>query len=360
MRRLTVLGLAAGLVGGLLVGMPGGASADELQTIFRGVRPAGMGGAFITLSDDDNALFYNPAGLNDVKDGYIAILNPFGEMSAGTMDFYSDLTGVDKNNTAKVVELLNKNLGEHRHGRAGLYPNYVRHNFGLGILAQATVDAEVRNPVLPQVDVDSRLDLGGAVGGAFGFKERLIQVGATGKFFQRQGLNPNPRTFTITELANKAFDPLKDLTTKADFAIDLGAKVNVPVRLNPTVALVAQNLTDLDFKEIGMIPSTINTAVAINPDFWILGTTFAIELDDIGNRLGTDSDRGKRLHAGAELRFPKILSLRGGISQGYMTAGFSISLWLIKLAYATYAEEVGAHAGQRGDRRHLAQLTLGF
>lgn len=356
MRRVAAIGLAVGF----LLASQATVFADELQTLFRGVRPAGMGNAFLTLSDDDNALFYNPAGLNDVKSGHISILNPLGELDMGVMDFYKDLSGVDKNDTAKVTDLLNKNIGEHRHGRAALYPNYIRHNFGAGILAQATVDAEVRNPVLPQVDVDSRVDLGAVVGGAFGFKERLVQIGATGKFFQRQALNPNPRTFTVTDLANKAFDPLKDLTTKADFAIDLGTKVNIPVRLSPTVALVAQNLSDLDFKEVGMIPSTINAAVAINPEFWILGTTWALEYDDIGNRLGTDSDRSKRLHLGAELRFPKILSLRGGINQGYLAAGFSVNFWLINLAYATYAEEVGAHAGQRGDRRHLAQLTFGF
>ena len=109
-----------------------------------------------------------------------------------------------------------------------------------------------------------------------------------------------------------------------------------------------------------MIPSTINVAVAINPNFWILGTTFALEWDDMGNRLGTDSDRGKRLHAGAELRFPKILSLRGGINQGYLAAGLSLNLWLINFVYATYAEEIGAGTGQRGDRRHLAQLIFGF
>ncbi len=369
-RRLTVLGSVVGFLWLLLVGLPGTASTDELRTLFRGVRPAGMANAFLTLSDDDNALFYNPAGLNDIKSGYITILNPLGELSAGTIDLYNDLRGVDPNNpnrfaeTLKVVQILNRNIGEHRHGRAALFPNYVRHNLGFGILAQGTVDAEARRAGqqsgLGQLDVDSRVDLGAVIGGAFGFKERRIQIGATGKFFQRQALNPNPRTFTITDLTNKSFDPFKDLTTKTAFAIDLGTKVNVPVRLSPTVALVGQNLADLDFQEIGKIPSTINAAVAINPDLWILGTTFALEWDDVGNRLGNDTDQAKRLHAGAELRLPKILSLRGGINQGYLTAGVTLNLWLLQLAYATYAEEVGAYAGQRGDRRHLAQLTFGF
>ncbi len=41
--------------------------AEEFPSIYRGIRPLGMGNAFITVADDENTLFYNPAGLNDVK-----------------------------------------------------------------------------------------------------------------------------------------------------------------------------------------------------------------------------------------------------------------------------------------------------
>lgn len=37
--------------------------AQEYDMIYRGPRPMGMGGAFTAVSDDENAIFYNPAGL---------------------------------------------------------------------------------------------------------------------------------------------------------------------------------------------------------------------------------------------------------------------------------------------------------
>ena len=43
------------------------AQARELPKFFEGVRPLGMGGAFTAVADDENALFYNPAGLARVR-----------------------------------------------------------------------------------------------------------------------------------------------------------------------------------------------------------------------------------------------------------------------------------------------------
>ena len=53
-------------------------SAEEYNMIYRGARPMGMGGAFTGVSDDENALFYNPAGLNRIKpgEGKSVVLNP--------------------------------------------------------------------------------------------------------------------------------------------------------------------------------------------------------------------------------------------------------------------------------------------
>lgn len=60
MHTLMVIGLM------ILLTIPALAHAQTLVTLFdagAGVRPMGMGGAFTALADDENALFYNPAGL---------------------------------------------------------------------------------------------------------------------------------------------------------------------------------------------------------------------------------------------------------------------------------------------------------
>jgi len=52
------------------------------------------------------------------------------------------------------------------------------------------------------------------------------------------------------------------------------------------------------------------------------------------------------------------MALRTGLYQGYYTAGADLRLTIVKLMFTTYAEEVGAYAGQDEDRRYL--LSVGF
>jgi len=73
-----------------------------------------------------------------------------------------------------------------------------------------------------------------------------------------------------------------------------------------------------------------------------------------------DDDFYKRVYFGAEAKLWKRFALRGGFYQGYPSYGASLDLWALKLDYASYAEELGAYAGQTSDRRHVVQVTLGW
>ena len=97
--------------------------ASEYPVLFRGVRPLGMGGAFLALSDDENALFYNPAGLNDVKGfGGAAILNPYVALSEDSVQLYKDIQDVEGTDAVQVANLLNQHVGEHQHVQAAMFP----------------------------------------------------------------------------------------------------------------------------------------------------------------------------------------------------------------------------------------------
>jgi hypothetical protein len=333
--------------------------AAEFPYLHRGIRPLGMGGAFITLSDDENALFSNPAGLNDVKGfGGVGILNPLAEVSEASIGLYEDIKDVDGSNIVQVTNLLNQHIGKHQHARIALLPHVYSHNFAFGILAQGTLDLEVRNPAFPQVVTDAKSDLGGAVGLAYGFWGQMFQVGASAKVIQRQGIK---KTFTALDIAAGNFDPLEDLDKADDLAFDIGTKLNLPWPLKPTAAVVVQNITDLDFGVLGTIPQQVNAGVAINPSIvGLVSTTWAIEIDDLTKQVGGEEDLYKRVHIGAELRFPKILALRGGVNQGYFTAGLTLDFWILRLDGAIYTEEIGTFAGQKDDRRYAVQATLGF
>ena len=351
-KGIVLLGIWAGLFA------VSAAQAEELPNLFRGVRPLGMGGAFITLSNDENAMFYNPAGLNDVSGfGGLTILNPLGEISKNSDSLYKDLKDLDTNSESAVADFLSKMVGEHQHVRVAALPNLYMHNFAIGVLGQGTLDMEIRNRANPEVLTKIMIDEGVVASGALGFWDQMLQIGLTGKYFQRDGIDT---VYHATDIAANNFDPLHQREKQSDFAFDLGAKVNFKNALKPNIALVVQNITDLDFKQLGVIPQEVNVGASVNPDFWILKTTFAVEVDDLTKNADADKDLAKRVHLGAEIRFPMILSLRAGLNGGYPSAGIGLNFWLLRVDAATYAEEIGAYAGQRSDRRYVVQASLGF
>ena len=337
-------------------GACGTALAQESPSLFRGVRPLGMGGAFLTVSNDENALFYNPAGLNDVQSAHAAIINPYVAVSKDSIGFVQDLVDLEGTDETAVADFLNQHVGEHQHSQVALFPSFYTRNLAVGLLGSAVMDLEVRNTANPEVVTDAKVDAAGLVGLAHGFRQQRIQVGVTGKYVRREGVR---KTFQAADIVVD-FDPFADRSHDTDFAFDLGTKFNFPVLFRPSVALVLQNIGDLDFGALGVIPQQVGVGVGFHPDFAGLSNTVALDIQDVTEQVPGDDDLYKRIHLGAEIRFPRIVAVQAGINQGYYTFGGSLDFRILKVAAATYAEEVGTFAGQRGDRRYVAQLTLGF
>ena len=69
----------------------------------------------------------------------------------------------------------------------------------------------------------------------------------------------------------------------------------------------------------------------------------------------------KHVHVGANLDLP-VLSFQLGLNQTSFTFGTSFDIGIMKVALATYGEELGDYAGQRPDRRYLVSVgsTFGF
>jgi hypothetical protein len=76
---------------------------------------------------------------------------------------------------------------------------------------------------------------------------------------------------------------------------------------------------------------------------------------DLGARTGSFL---KKVHLGVELPIGRF-SVRGGLHQGYLTAGFGMNLYGIRLDAATYGEETGENTKQ-GSRRYAVTAALGW
>lgn len=341
--------------------------ADEIPVFYKGIRPLGMGGAFTAVANDENAMFYNPAGMNNIKGfGGAEILNPLFEVSRNTLDFLRDVQDIadaetDTEQTELAADLLEKWLGEHLHLRTGLFPNVTFHNFGIGVLAQGMFHGEVHNPLGSNtLEVRGGYDIALLVSGAYGFTvmNNPLQIGVTGKVIQRQLVD---QRYTTRELVEQdGIDPTDDLEKGTGFGVDLGAIYALPVFLNPSFGLTLQNIADTDLGDAGELPQQLNLGVAFKPTVGFGVLILALDVVDLTRQVGTDDDLAKRLHVGVEYQLPVILAVRAGFNQGYFGGGFTADLWILKLAYAYYIEELGAFAGQQPDRRHAAQLSLGF
>ncbi len=353
MRRV----LCWAVTGALL--LAGAAGARELPRYYQGIRPLGMGGAFTAVADDENALFYNPAGLDRVERWRMGLVNPYLEVGENGYAFYKDARGTDFDSTTEVTELLRDYIGEYLHGRAGVAPYFVMPNFGVAAVGQAVVNTEPHNVAYPEVDVDATVTLGGHVGVGWGFIEDALRVGATLKYVRQSHLR---QTYDAEDIASDDFeDQIRDdLKDGSGFGFDLGAMYTAPVLLEPTVAVVVQNVADLDMGDAGELAQQINLGMSFRHAFSWITVVGAADWVDVTNEIGLDSDPFKRLHFGLEGRLARILSGRVGLYQGYPTFGATVDFRLVRLDYATYAEEIGSSAGTDPDRRHAIQLTFGW
>ena len=74
MKRLILVSLVLVLMGGIAVAEEVTSAPDPAGTAY-GARPLGMGGAFVSLADDTNAVFMNPAGLSSLGDWSITSMS---------------------------------------------------------------------------------------------------------------------------------------------------------------------------------------------------------------------------------------------------------------------------------------------
>jgi hypothetical protein len=353
------------LVVAFILSSASGVPAKEYSTLHRGVRPLGMGGAFTAVADDENALFYNPAGLSEISTLQLGVLNPMVEVSKNSIDMYNDAQDTDFDDTGEVTEFLRDYTGEHQHLRVSLFPhvgfNMAGHGIMVAGLAQATADLDVRNPVWPEAHVDSVTDVGLLAGIGLNLPLTGFRAGASIKFISRKSLE---EIYTATDIASDGFEDKveDDINSGSGVSVDLGAIYRLPFIevFDLDMGLAIQNLPEMDMGDAKPLETQANFGLAAKKTFTRFVLVAALDYMDLSNSHDADEDMAKRIHMGAEVQLPKILSVRAGFNQGYYTAGATVDFRAVRFDVATYGEEVGAHAGQREDRRYIVQITIGW
>lgn len=358
---------------------------NEFPSLHRGVRPLGMGDAFVAMPGiDENAMFYNPAAINDYpKRLGFRLLSPSVEFSPSiigvvkdALDLSDAISSHSGDNAAKINDFqtfVNKHIGQFETVNVTFPALTVLHKwFAVSLLADSRNTFSLRNRALTNVEISSRSDFGGVIGSAYNFKDALgikenLQAGVDIKVLHRYSINETLTTSDIVNNASLGNALPRNRATGVGF--DIGLKGDVPTfsaswmeAIKPTVALVWQDIGNTRFS--GVVPDTpqsLSMGLAVHPKWgqW----QFHVASDF--RELNQNTSFIKKWNIGAEAMGPRYWrfftpSIRIGGHQGYIAGGASLDFRYAKLEFATYGEEEGTVSRQKENRRVAVNLSFGF
>lgn len=351
-----------------------------------GLRPLGMGNAFVAVADDYNAIFYNPAGLARLKSWQGELINPSFTVSANTVNAVSDVadfaTSSSGDGTDAVLSLLEGQMAKNHHIGFGWTPHLVFNGFGAGIGLDFGATMAVHRDISVRVDAGPQVIAPITIASNF-FEDRL-SIGGSLKAVARGGVD---HEFSIADISafsgsSSESDAAAASGEQSDVKLDdfvvggygIGADVGLmftPVKtMEPTLGISIMDLggtrytkADISGASVGA-PDTrqqsVNVGVSVKPiasDYlYLLATADAQQINQAFSYT-------KKLNAGVELGLLDMLRLQAGLHQGYLSAGvqFDLKFWsyrMITLRAVTYSEELGTVAGANEDRRYAAQIKI--
>ncbi len=358
---------------------------DEFYSTMRSVRAMGMGGAFYGLSDDESALFYNPAGLANYRGEPKMMLSFGADLSSSAISNASTLWNIVKGNIneTQVLDSLGTLPGDPVYVEARAMPFfYLSKDFAVGfVLADPKAELTLLGAQLDSsVDLTLLSDSGIFVGYAKSFMDDALKVGITGKGILRIG---GTKQYSILELAQQStfsFNP--ENMGGAGFGIDFDVGAiydvpNLPFGLLNQVSLTFNNVmasTLSMFTLSGYLPPpglertvslgfhSVFAGVGIIDNFHVLldFSQFAIgglEDPNLGARYGSFF---KHVDLGLEVPIRQFFVLRTGLYQGAPTFGFGFRTPYFDADFATYSEQDFLGLDRLTSQRYALQISFGL
>ena len=359
--------LGAGRVGVLLVvvgvfgfGIETPIYAEEFRPLYRGARAQAMGNAFTAVADDEQAIFYNPAGLAGITNfsWNIAAIN--GDFSNDILSSNATLQAALANPSPSAINsLIGKNYSLRAQGLASL----IGPGFGFAGLYDYQGAIRIKNSALPQGIAGAQNTYGGQVALGFRlirFKRRKaeLRMGFAGKLLYRSGGYFSP---TLTEIMtlNSSLLTSRLGNPGVGFGLDTGLQLVYPVRKNFQLqaGLAMRDIGDTTFNNGSGEVQKSNLAAGLAGIYSSNDVRLIVAFDM--DRIVDYIDWRRKVHLGTELKFP-LLSFSAGLSEFQVTYGASINLGLFRVSYVSYAQEQGTVVGEDPERRHLLHVAFKF
>lgn len=318
-----------------------------------------MGNAFTAVANDENAVFYNPAGYALIEESTISIfsLGIRANIDDSAIDVYEAIIqGTDVTSSSNISSYLSDTILAI--GIAGpLYFGRVGDNFGFAFYENFSFRLKTRpGAFFPDADLQLYNDVGfvGGLAAELPFLENLY-TGFNLKVILRVKSELEGTVIDVTDsLSNTSELPLaKSVGFGGDFGLlyaplpwlfcGIAAKDFFGTRFN--------NWENLSQAEATFPKSSIKPRIAFGVALYPLKTTgesdyfknFVIALDY--SDLLVYTSMLSHIKIGVSFTTLKIMTLRGGFDGGYLTGGIGFKLGIFYLDIAYFVDELGAYPG---------------
>lgn len=346
----------------------GAAQADRLPEFYRGARAMGMGNAFTAVSDDHDAIFYNPAGIAFNRTVSLQIGNAKLESSTDNLKIYKNFA------SGFTGDTLQKSFGNHITLGGSTFPSIWLPNFAIGYYYGGNVHTTPRNLAYPSLQTTYAIDKGIVTG--FGFEHKgfgkfqYLRWGASLKALSRTGYEG---TIPVTTLATGDKTYLKSLRKGPASGYGATLGLQYEINLSRTNSLVLgsawQDIGDMTFGST-LAPTGVpiqrnNLSAGFSLEHMFSNPIkprpnnfkFTMEARHLAQE---NIDTRLKLHAGTEIEIG-FITLRAGLNQtSNWTAGVGANLWIFDVQAATYGVEDLSISGLDRERRYLIQFETGI
>lgn len=343
----------------------------EYPYAYRSAAFLGRGDAGLAIADDEDAIFYNPAGVARGKGIFkrAVFLSPMIEMSQSARDLANRI-GVQGSDP---TDTLREQVGKPQHLGMNAFSGLVMRRAALGLYVHGRNTGYVfKDPdagALETVYAHGVNDAGLAFAVAEDFGKRF-RAGFTLRHMQRLEYFVNAN---VAEAQDAFTDTDSDQLAMqgTGTALDVGVQFSFGrKRFASAYGLTIQDVGNTQFapaksttlapaeRPLQPTPQTVNLGAAWMVKSHVSEMKFLVDLRDVAGNTGLD--HGKKLHLGTELNIAGLVGMVAGVNQGYPTAGFFLDLHVFRLDLGSYTEEVDSVAGQRGDVRYYGRIFVGL
>ncbi len=342
------------------------AESGEHQRLYRSAYFLGRGDAGIATADDQEAIFYNPAGLAYGKGVYkkTVLLSPHAEFSLATRDLYRKLS-VEK---SESVDALKNAVGKNQHLGLGNLSALVLRRAALGVITTSNLDLLVskaaKNNALETLDLKASVNQGLTFSLAEGFWDQSLLVGITGKFLIARGMGSLSASVIDAQDIQSLQNDDNFMRLGTGSGADFGMMLRSSTGMQASFGLLVENLggtqiiSEIDEYAGETLEQTVNLGFSIKPGTKFSRVQVLADYRDLTNVHGDDP--GKKLHIGTELSLKQFAGFTLGLHQGYPTGGVFLNLYFLRFDVGSYTQEMGDRAGDRPDQRFFFRLMGGF